>query len=193
MKNALYFIVGAVLGAGTTYFVCKNKYEEKINAELLKGIGKHETVNTENANANEEKPAETTVTAVEEIPVEVKPSEKKKTKASRELVATTTEPYEITEEEYEAGTFKKVSLIYYMPSDVITEYHRGEDPEEVQIKNYSEVIGIDVLASFENTDAQFLYVRNENTKTDYEIMPSAKVWKKPRKNVAAEPVDELSE
>lgn len=177
MKSFISFLIGAGLGAGSAYAVLKNKFEKKINQELLADIQHKKDKQTENSNL-QELPVETEKN-IEEKKMEKKPASKKAKK--EDVVVAAKEPYEITEDEYDNGTFPHVSLIYHMPSDVLTEYRRNENPDEVIVNNPSELIGMDVLSQFQNSTDDFLYVRNESKGVDYEIMASAKTFRKTKK------------
>ena len=73
-------------------------------------------------------------------------------------------PYIISPEEYEEGDYAKESLDYYEGDEVLV------DPFGDIVDNVDEIVGEDFASHFGEYEKDTVYVRNDMTEIDYEIL-----------------------
>ena len=191
LVGAIGFVAGFAIGFGTSCIILKKKYETKLNQGLQDIRNAYTEPKEEKIEDNDktevetitEKPVQTKVTNIATLlePNDVELDENGEWQlknTSREV--NENEPYEISYDEFsEKEGYDTRSLIYYIKSNVVTEYLAGEDPDEIKVDKPAELIGVDTLCSFENCEDDTIYVRNDKLKSDFEVVVSAKTYKKP--------------
>ena len=86
-----------------------------------------------------------------------------------EEVVTTNVPYVISPEEFgEFEDYGKVDLIYYNDGVLV------EDGTDEVIEDINEVIGLESLKHFGEHEEETVHVRNDELKTDYEVLLDAR-------------------
>ena len=86
-----------------------------------------------------------------------------------EEVVTTNVPYVISHEEFgEFEDYGKVDLIYYNDGVLV------EDGTDEVIEDINEVIGLESLKHFGEHEEETVHVRNDELKTDYEVLLDAR-------------------
>ena len=160
-KFILGFAIGGIVSAVAAYAYFKKRFDEKLSKELLYDIFDR----TNSSKSSDSKPDNNVIRKNTDDEVA------SVTRTSKNMY-TIKEPYCISETEYDEGTFKKISFIYHVNNDVVTEYRRTQDPDEVVVKNPKEILGIDVYEEFQNSDNSIIFIRDEVKKIDYEVMLS---------------------
>lgn len=188
MNKVLYFLAGVGVGAAGTYFYLKNKYE-KYTQEEIDSVKEAYKISKSEA-VSENSPGEEMV-EVNDVKPDLKDLKKSMKEYKRKEVKDYTDystkveksenpihqkfsedPEIISEEDFgEIDGYETVTLMYY--SDGVL----AEDISDEIVDNAEEKVGtsyVDVLLK-EGKDA--VYVRNEITKTDYEICKSIQTYK----------------
>ena len=164
------FLTGVTVGSIATWKLLKTKYEQIAQEEIdsvkeafLRNYG-DETIDeipdeSEPINGIDEKPDLSIYTAkLKEQGYLVSDPEKEE-----EDEDMTTKPYVISPDDFGDLDYKIVSLIYY--ADKILADYDGNVIEDVDRR-----IGKDSLTHFGEYDEDSVYVRNDELKTDYEIV-----------------------
>ena len=184
LYSALYVLCGAVLGSGVTYIIVRDKFEKiaqeeidsvkahykKKNAELVEAVTE---LTPENQDPLFEPESETKVKqiVVENEYVSKSSIDMESLKEHFPLAKSTREaahrPQVITYEQFaeEKPHFDKVTLTYYMEDDTLT-----NESEEV-IPDPNSCVGTDALGDLDEENMS-IYVRNNATSTDYEVVAS---------------------
>lgn len=203
LVNVMCFIAGVGSGFAIGYVVLNKKYENKLNQGLQdireaytstkpEPVEKKETAEIpekkQEAPQPEVKKEQTVVTNAGSLlePEEPISYDRFCKEVPDEPVVSYKEPYEITYDEFATVGYQIRSLLYYPKQNIVTEYFEGQDPDEKKVNNPSALIGVDALCSFDNSEDDTIYVRNDDLKADFEIQISAKTYK-PKK---ATPVKE---
>lgn len=165
--NNIYFITfaaGAISGAAASYVVLKKKYEKLINEEVEKA---NETFKKYYKNGYKEpciKPVKDDVSLYKDYVNEIKGTEEPE-KEGEYFVVGNEKPYIITPTQFgEFDDYKIVTLYYNEKNKVVT------DEKGYEIGNYKTIIGDEFPGHFGEYEEDSVYVRNENTETDYEIL-----------------------
>ena len=176
LKSTIIFLCGVGLGAGSTYFICKSKFEQQANdeAEELKRYYTELYSNKEETVSNDEEIEE----AEEEEIVKEEPdyndiidklnynrystvvpnSEGQKRPAKR--------PYQISMDDYNTDTRQVKKIISYFEDDEVC---MDNDTKEI-LENVAKDIGIDNLELINTEGNEEIYVRNEQLGIDYNIV-----------------------
>ena len=173
MKNLIFLLAGAALGSIVTFTIVKKKYEQ-IAQEEIDSV--KETFSKRNKKA-EEKP-------VDNVKDEVKTKNNIKEQYSNIVNKYNTSsddenedldevededkridrPYVISPDDFgEFDDYECISLVAYMGDGVLT-----DDDDEV-IDNVDEVVGLDYADHFGEYEDNYVYIRNDKFKCDYEI------------------------
>ena len=179
LKYALVFLSGAAVGAAVSWKLLKTKYEqiaqEEIDSvkEVFSRRNKEETkpeeiVEEEDEEESEEEEYDDSEYFIYEDMLEAEgytPVEK-----GDDEDLNYPDPYRIPPEEFGEGEFGKdnyetVSLTYY--EDGVVEDEDGNVLEDDEIER---LIGKDSLNHFGEYEDDSVFVRNDNTKRDYEIL-----------------------
>lgn len=174
--NVIMFAAGAVIGSAATWFVLKNKYEQRIQEEVesvkeaLSGLtntteqseteeaeseDELEDTNEENDNELEEYANLTNLYSTEKGGAE-------KVKVKKPYVIS---PYDFGE----IDEYRKIDLTHY--ADGILEDEDGEIVTDVD-----ELIGADSLNTFGEYEDDAVFVRNEQLMTDFEILKDYRTY-----------------
>ena len=167
VKNVVIFAVGAVIGSAVTYFILNKKYK-KISDEEIQSVRdvykKKEEALKDMASEQAEKMAQEIVANA--IPEEDDISDAKEVDDEMK----DNRPYVIDPDDFGEEGYRTVSLDYYADG-VLAYMDSGAvarsiiEPEEVD-----EIVGRDSLTRFGEYERDTVYVRNDKTKTDYEIL-----------------------
>lgn len=193
------FVAGAVAGAGTTYYVMKERmeaeieevrqiYRQKIEEDVGKSIEEWKNPADEyTTTAPSEKPAPAFITRnifedhsiqANGDYVDYSNSIKEDTDEDDEYIEEPTrienpQIYTISPAEFgEHDDFDQVSLTWYADSILADDM----DPA-VPIEDIESYFPIDILSTFGEYEDDSIHVRNELLKTDYEILRDLSKWK----------------
>jgi hypothetical protein len=201
----LSLLVGIGLGAGVSYIFTKNSCEKRSQAS----INEMREYYKKKYESKEEKPKtepETPATPFSITPEIYNKPDTMKTQynnAMKDYASTNAykepdnigkKPYIVSEEEYEEGRgFASMTLGWYRTvQKCIT--RSGEKQGEVwDKKDVEKLIGMDNIRKLEESTDGFVYVRNEETKTDYGIFAYAGTPDPKNHNFAEMDEDEESE
>ena len=187
MNNKLYilgaFVGGAAIGVASSWFLLKTKYEryaqEEIDSVKETYAKKAEDFEEEDFEEEIEQIAKEKVDEIIEKEGYMKytnvPVEKKSEPVEKE-VDDVERPYVISPEEFDEIGYNLVSLTYYADKKLV------DDLKEVEIENVDEIIGLDNLNTFGQYEDDSVFVRNDKTKTDYEILLDTRTWAELRTN-----------
>lgn len=155
IKEALIFIGGAACGFAAATLILRDRYKTMVDEEV------QSVLKWANEKATEKKPEtrKEVVKKVEKLTEEYKSDDGK-----NDIPEDYVEPYHISAEEYEddSNGYDKISLDYYLQGEGLYE---GEIP----VDDIEETVGSDNLVRLHG-DVNAVYVRNENTKIDYEVV-----------------------
>lgn len=169
ITNLLMFVAGAAVGTVVTWKVVKTKYERKADEEIKSMQEYYEgRVKSEQ---NEPKAVEP-----EEPKVEPDPDEEERVEYSnmvKELGYSNEEggpvnvglkPYVIAPDEFgELEHYQQITLFYHSDGILV-------DEDEEVIDDIDETIGVESLKHFGEYEDDSVFVRNDRTRTDYEIL-----------------------
>lgn len=190
-KNILFFVAGAAIGAAVTYFVVKKQYEEtltRLEEELESDYNIQKSLRQATRRAEIENALEMGTSIHEGIEAGLKQDRQEYKKLVRRYDTggqgrlepvedrTAMHPQDSDEddgisiislEEFSIGNPRqdKISLEYYALDEVLTE--DGEVIDDIE-----DCVGRDNLEQFGylSEDPDMLFIRNENTGIDYEIV-----------------------
>lgn len=170
------------------YRLTRKKYEKLADEEIKSVISKqkvHEDWLLESYGINRNIEEPTKKEPVKASPITVVPSMvksgqdrldvEKKAYTNYAKKYTTEEPtnndiYVITPEEFNGSTNASQTLYYYINDGVIT------DTDNNRINNYREVIGKESIWKNKFSNNDDLYIRNDNTEIDYEVLIKHENW-----------------
>ena len=196
--NYISFIVGAAIGSAVTWYYAKRYYEERNREDIesVKSVFTYKKDNKaqRNSDVHDAELVRTIMTskavildddADAPININIKPdimnyaakikNEKyvdysTSTKTNNEVKLGETHPYVISPDEYgEYDDYSKISFMYYADHILCDELDQIVD-------NIDELIGIESLSTFGLYDDDSVYVRNDERKTDYEILRSLRTY-----------------
>ena len=155
-RNLTYLIEGALIFAGGFaygIFAAKQKYAKRVDEEIREmrtaALSLVSVVDPKKAAESVEKDISEPVGEAEEAPPAPEVSE----------------PYEIDAEEFGVlEGYTEQTLYYYADNDTLT-----DDREQI-IEECSPLIGEDALDIFDDEGVDACYIRNDNTRCDYEIL-----------------------
>lgn len=189
LKYISIFAVGAAAGSAITWFITKTKYEKIINDEINTQIYdireesikmREEKINeldkvknkmmglvnqTDQANEDDIEYGEiieadgTITNPVDDIP---EPKEKEETNYI--------EPYVISPEEFDEKGYNLQTLIYYADGYLT-------DDMDFPIVDIDGTVGEDAVNHFGEYEDDSVFIRNDNTKIDYEILADSRNFK----------------
>lgn len=167
MKNFIFLLAGAALGSLVTLTIVRRKYE-RIAQEEIDSV--KETFSKRNKKA-EEKPVDD-----KKDEVKIKNDDKEQYSKIVNMYNTLSDdevededkcidrPYVISPDEFgEFDDYERISLVAYMGDGVLT-----DDDDEI-IDNVDEVVGLDYADHFGEYEDDYVYIRNDKFKCDYEI------------------------
>ena len=158
------FIAGGIIGSLAAAFGTKKYFEKKANDRADSEIEsmremfrkKEERIETITNEKVEKR-------AYEIITERYSKTDDQKISENKEKIAMEERPYVIDPEEYGDLGYKQVSLNYY--DDGVLTYENDE-----VIENVDELVGKDSLTHFGEYEDDTVYVRNDNLRTDFEIL-----------------------
>ena len=157
------FTFGVVMGASMTWLYLKKEYERMMNEEIDSIAASSETNNLhDEAITYENFVNQNKKNYFEEIKKNgyINYSEC----SEKDSAKTDIEPYIISPEEFgEYDDYNRISLTYY--ADGIL----ADDCDEL-VDHIEETVGIDFFSHFGEYEDDSVFVRNDRTKTDYEIL-----------------------
>lgn len=165
LSKAIVFTAGAAIGSVVTWILVKDKYEKRATAEIDEirefYFGKKEEEKTEKESEDDsEDDEEDTEEHKFEKPVLFESRYFYERKEGDEMV----EPYVISPDEFDEVGYKTESL--YLYNDGMLAYVlSGEIVEDIDA-----LVGEDSLNHFGEYEEDSVFVRNENLRTDFEIL-----------------------
>lgn len=167
IKNALIFIIGAGVGAATTWFVLKPRYE-RLTQEQIDSVKEHykkkytgEPENEETGDILNEEPEYNK--AVTELGYSRNLNDDEGD-TTVENIESMLRPYVIAPEDFgEYDEYERISLTYYADSIL------ADEDDEI-VEDVENVVGFESLNHFGEYEDDSVYVRNERRKVDYEIL-----------------------
>lgn len=177
VSKILIFAAGAAIGSFATYKILKTKYESDMKEEIdsiREMYGRHYGNDEETV-----KESEPEVIKIELSPQEAKDYLEKsrvytKTPKPKEeeiyTIVNKKEPYIIEPGEFgEEDGYNAISLTYYADGIITDEWDNViEDPDSM--------IGPDALDHFGEYEDDSVFVRNEDLKSDFEILADVRRW-----------------
>lgn len=167
IKCALIFTIGAGVGAATTWFVLKPRYERSTQ-EQIDSVKEHYRKKYASEPAKEEESGDISEEtnynqAVTELGYSrnLNDDEDDKTVDNFESML---RPYVIAPEDFgEYDEYDRISLTYYADSIL------ADEDDEI-VEDVENVVGFESLNHFGEYEDDSVYVRNERRKVDYEIL-----------------------
>ena len=162
LSKVLIFAVGAAIGSVVTWKLIETKYK-RIADEEIESVKR--TFAERYAKVDEE-PEETTMESSEETYEHVRTNyaDIVRNNYSEETMTVGTKPYVIPPEEFgEMDEYDQVSLTYYADGTLT-------DDRDYPVEDVDSVVGKDSLTHFGEYEDDSVFVRNDMTKTDYEIL-----------------------
>lgn len=176
MQNKLFaflaFAAGAAIGSVVTWKLVKSKYEQIAQEEIDSVKEVFSRRHRETEDTNEEAPRRPHVEEKPDLAEYVTMLNRCKYLAEHPeeadgeegASASSVEPYVISPDEFgDQEGYETTSLTYYADNVLADEF------DEV-IDNFEELIGTESLKHFGEYEADAVHVRNDATKTDYEIL-----------------------
>lgn len=164
------FAVGAAIGSAVTWKYVKTKYEQIAHEEI-------ESVRDVYRNKQKEKAAESQFMDSYQDMVEQYHRESQEIRRVQKEV----KPYVIAPEEFGELDYQMISLTYY--ADGVLADHLDDPIEDVD-----SVVGIDSLTHFGEYEDDSVFVRDDESEIDYEILLDARNY-----NDAVNPKPSVSE
>lgn len=165
LSSLFVFATGAAIGSVVTWKLVKTKYEQIAQEEIESVREMYERVSEKPESEEDDESDEEDLKEYEEIvqSANYKPYKKDKIEEGEEDDIMI-EPYVIEPEEFDENGYETVTLFYYEDGVVAT-----ADTNEV-VENVDELIGEDSLTHFGEYEEDSVFVRNDNLKTDFEIL-----------------------
>ena len=165
LNKILIFAAGATIGSAVTWKLVKTKYEQIANDEInemREHFKKKNGIKEENDEENEYEPDGNDISEYEEV-LDETGYRNYSTKKEKEETNVET-PYVISPEEFDDNEdYETVSLTLY-EDGVLT------DEMDNIIDDIDELVGEDSLNHFGEYEDDSVFVRNDERKTDYEIL-----------------------
>lgn len=165
------FAVGAAVGATACYFAVRNSEREKADEEIaaVKEYYLEKDRKREGKIAEVKKQGEEIKNATEFIKSRISYQTFSENPSDEDIVINdhpreVLDIYEITLEQYVNSelTYEKKDLKFYVEDGTLCD----ENNEPIDIDHS---VGYDILAAFEDSLVDTVYVRNDKTETDYEV------------------------
>lgn len=178
IKNLLFFLSGAAIGAVAGIFATKNHFKQIAEEEIesVKNVvaKKEESKNDSDIQIKNEKPA------LNDYMNKLKESgyvNYSKTEGKKEIAEepdfSSKDIYTISDIEFgEEDGYEQVSLTYFNDGVLCDEDNEPLSQDYI-IKN----VGFDSLENFDYEETDSVYIRNDATKTDYEILRDVREYK----------------
>ena len=173
--NVVIFAVGAAIGSAVTWKLVKTKYQQLADEEIA-------SVKEVYSRRNKEKKEDVTIVKNEisfedykkmlgdlkyGLEQEESTSEGKEEAA---VVVDFNEPYVITPEEFgENEDYETVSWTYYADEILADEANNA-------VSDFDNTVGDDFFNHFGEYESDSVFIRNDKTKTDYEILLDLKTY-----------------
>lgn len=171
LTGFVIFLTGAAIGSAATWYLVKDKYEKKAQADIESVKSKFTYKKEESA-----KKSEPEKEAIKEVTTE-KPNIAEYAKMlskegytdysvseKREEKGETPKPYVISPDQFrEFDDYDVISLTYY------ADHILADDNDEI-VEDVEDVVGFESLGHFGEYEDDSVYVRNERLKVDYEIL-----------------------
>lgn len=156
IKEALLFVGGAACGFAAAVLILRDRYKTMVDEEVQSVINWANSKSVDGAKEKEDRTK--------------KREQMKKLAAEYKSVAEEepypdgyVEPYTISDSDFEeANGYDKISLDYYLQGESLYD-------GEVRVEDVEDTVGSDNLVRLHG-DLNTVYVRNENSKIDYEIV-----------------------
>lgn len=165
MKEFGFFILGLAIGGATVWFYQEKKYESLIEEEVSSVKETFDKEKKEMITQLENK--EQVNNRVEQYTLE-KPSisEYVNLLDKKSYTSKADKPYEIDQENFnEFEDYNCATLDYYFQDNILADADFPDDP----IDDVEEIVGDCLKKDFDDTVEDWMYVRNDAKKTDYEI------------------------
>lgn len=167
LTGFVIFLTGAAIGSTATWYLVKDKYEKKAQADIESVKSKFTYKKEESA-----KKSEPEKEAIKEVTTE-KPniaeyakmlSKEGYTDYSTPEKGEVAKPYVISLDQFrEFDDYDVISLTYY------ADHILADDNDEI-VEDVEDVVGFESLGHFGEYEDDSVYVRNERLKVDYEIL-----------------------
>lgn len=158
MKGLLIFVGGLIVGAGATYIIQKNKYEEMVKEELEEMREHYESESNKKCGGSEPKKEEKTKLASEYGETK---DDKKERPQNRYNSLTRDEVYERNKEEIEKNE-EIININRYATSNEdLTAANKYHTPHIVTPDDFGSICGFDVATFYINADDVVLNDRQE--------------------------------
>lgn len=170
MTKLIIFAAGAVIGSAVTWKLVKDKYERIANEEIKSVKERYSKKTTKDSDTDEldDVSLADTIQEVEEYLKKIDEngySTEIKEKGGAKSMKNG-RPYIIAPEEFDdQPDYEAVSLTYYEDGVVTDMWDEKIDEDEVE-----DLVGRDALTHFGEYEEDSVFVRNDNLKTDYEIL-----------------------
>lgn len=171
LNDLIIFVAGAAIGSVITWKVVKTQYEqivEDLETEIEELVGREREDEVEEETVE---PVQSTVRSVLEKPnlmEYAKKLEELKYNEEEDGEIMGDRPYVISPEEFgDMDGYETVTLYYYADGAVVPDERNAEPLTDKEI---DEVIGKDSLNRFGEHEEDSVFVRNDTTKGDYEIL-----------------------
>lgn len=174
MNRALYFLLGAIVGAAGSYFYFEGKYKEACKEFYDEKYKERQNQKEDEMYAAEEKPEDASVEDPENY-ISEKPDivtyAKEQAKARKSKKKKKEVAYVIDRDEYINSEYDCKSLMYYRDDVLIY-----EDTNK-KVEDADTLLGTDFKSKFGEEDDNTVYVRNDEVKMDFEIFRDVRTYK----------------
>lgn len=173
--NVVIFAVGAAIGSAVTWKLVKTKYQQLADEEIA-------SVKEVYSRRNKEKKEDVTIVKGEISLEDYKKmlgdlkyglEQEESTSEGKEeaaVVVDFNEPYVITPEEFgENEDYETVSWTYYADEILADEANNA-------VSDFDNTVGDDFFNHFGEYESDSVFIRNDKTKTDYEILLDLKTY-----------------
>lgn len=164
LSKLFIFTAGAAVGSVVTWKLVKTKYEQIAQDEIDSVREMYECIIEKNELEETDEDEEDDLEKYEEVVQGAGYVQYQKDKILEKEEDDMIEPYVIVPEEFDENGYETVTLFYYEDGVVAT-----ADTNEV-VTNIDELIGEDSLTHFGEYEEDSVFVRNDNLKTDFEIL-----------------------
>ena len=172
------FVLGALVGSGIAYYICKKKYENLANEEFK--ARRKEASEKRQEEKKEEAPEpvgdkQASIRSIHEKPNIMEYAERISKEGytdysgtkevTKRVIEPDSIPYVIPPETFDEGKydgFEQISLTYYADGVV------ADDADDM-LEDAESIVGDDFAEHYGDYEEDVVYVRNEARRTDYEI------------------------
>lgn len=178
LANLVIFAAGAAIGSVVTWKLVKTKYEQIAQEEIdsvKEMYSSRTTINNETTEENEESEEDPDAADLEEYENKIAEngytnySNKKEEKGGTDTMTNNDGqfgPYVISPDQFDENPdYDVVSLTYYADKVLTNEMDEVIEPGEIDT-----LIGLDSLETFGEYEDDSVFVRNDEIKTDFEIL-----------------------